>query len=309
MDSKPTFMDQTRPEIEAFFHPVTCTWSYVVMDPTSDSAAIIDPVLDYDPAAGRASAESADAIIDFVKRRGLTVEWILETHVHADHLSGASYLKDVVGGRTGIGEHVTQVQQVFGELFNAEPDFARDGSQFDHLFRDGETLTIGALQASVWHTPGHTPACVTYVFDGAAFVGDTIFMPDYGTARTDFPGGDARTLYRSIRRILSLPEDTELYLCHDYETEGRSEFCYRTTVREERAKNIHMCDAIDEDGFVSFREARDAELAAPRLLLPSVQFNMRGAAFPPPEDNGMRYLKIPVRPVERHHASNAGQAA
>lgn len=288
-----------KPEIESFFDPATFTWTYVVMDPNSNQAAIIDPVLDYDPASGRTSTDSADAVIDFVRRKGLTLEWILETHVHADHLSGASYLKEALGGKTGIGDQVTKVQDVFGDLFNAESGFARDGSQFDHLFADDEILSIGGLAARVWHTPGHTPACVTYVFDGAAFVGDTIFMPDFGTARTDFPGGDAKTLYRSIKRILALPEDTELYLCHDYETETRSEYCSKTTVAAERAQNIHVCDGKSEEEFVQFREARDAQLAAPRLLLPSVQFNMRGAAFAPPEDNGMQYLKIPVRAADK----------
>ncbi len=285
------------PETAAFFDPATFTWSYVVMDPESNAAAIIDSVLDYDPASGRTSTASADRLIDFVRRRGLSVEWILETHVHADHLSGASYLKDALGAQTGIGNQVGAVQSVFGDLFNAEKTFPRDGSQFDHLFAEDETLTIGSLEARVWHTPGHTPACVTYVFDGAAFVGDTIFMPDYGTARTDFPGGDARTLYRSIRRILSLPGSTTLYLCHDYETADRLEFCSQTTVAVERAKNIHVHDGISEEAFVTFREQRDAELAAPRLLLPSVQFNMRGASLPPAEENGMHYFKIPVRPT------------
>jgi len=284
-----------KPEVEAFFDAATYTFSYVVADPESNAAAIIDSVLDYDPASGRTSTASADRMIDYVRRHGLEVVWILETHVHADHLSGASYLKEQLGGRSGIGDRVSEVQEVFGNLFNAEAEFARDGSQFDHRFADGEGLRIGALAAEVWHTPGHTPACVTYVFDGAAFVGDTLFMPDYGTARTDFPGGDARTLYRSIRRILSLPADTVLYMCHDYETETRTTFSCRTTVGEERETNIHIRDGISEDEFVAFREGRDAKLAAPRLLLPSVQFNMRGAAFPPPEDNGMRYLKIPVR--------------
>ena len=288
-----------KPEIEAFFDPATFTWTYVVMDPQSNQAAVIDPVLDYDPASGRTSTGSADAVVDFVRRKGLNLEWVLETHVHADHLSGASYLKAALGGRTGIGNQVTAVQEVFGDLFNAEAEFARDGSQFDHLFADNETIRIGTLRGTVWHTPGHTPACVTYVFDGAAFVGDTVFMPDFGTARTDFPGGDARTLYRSIRRILSLPADTELYLCHDYETESRSKFCSTSTVGDERARNIHVCDAMSEEDFVSFRTARDAELAPPRLLLPSVQFNMRGAALAPAEDNGMQYLKIPVRAAER----------
>jgi glyoxylase-like metal-dependent hydrolase (beta-lactamase superfamily II) len=300
-----------RPEIEPFFDPDTYTWSYVVMDPRSNSAAVIDAVLDYDPASGRTSTGSADRLIEFVRRQGLTVEWILETHVHADHLSGASYLKAALGGRTGIGCRVSAVQDVFGDLFNAEATFLRDGSQFDHLFADNEVFRIGGLEGHVWHTPGHTPACVTYVFDGAAFVGDTLFMPDYGTARTDFPGGDARTLYRSIRRILSLPGATELCLCHDYATAERSTFCHTATVAAERAENIHVRDSVSEDEFVAFRENRDAGLAAPRLLLPSVQFNMRGAALPPAEANGMHYFKIPVRPVTppADASKNADEAA
>ncbi len=284
-----------KPEIEAFFDEATYTYSYVVADPQSNTAAIIDSVLDYDPASGRTATASADRIVDFVRKQGLEVAWILETHVHADHLSGASYLKQQLGGQTALGSRVTDVQSVFGTLFNAEPEFARDGSQFDRLFEDGEIFQVGNLECTVWHTPGHTPACVTYVFEGAAFVGDTIFMPDYGTARTDFPGGDAHVLYRSIQRILSLPEQTVLYLCHDYETESRDSFCCRTTVADERHSNIHVRDAVSEEEFVTFRRARDKDLAAPRLLLPSVQFNMRGAAFAPPEDNGMQYLKIPVR--------------
>ncbi len=284
-----------KPAIEPFFDPTTYTWTYVVMDPGSRSAAIIDPVLDFDPASGRVSTTSAERVMNFVREKDLQVEWVLETHVHADHLSGSSHLKEALGGRSGIGNRVTLVQEVFGDLFNAGPEFARDGSQFDHLFADNEEIRIGSLTGQIWHTPGHTPACQTYVFDGVAFVGDTIFMPDYGTARTDFPGGDARSLYRSIQRILTLPAETELHLCHDYETDTRSEFCHKTTVAQEKAGNIHIRDGVSEEDFVSQREARDAELAAPRLLLPSVQFNMRGAAFPPPEDNGMRYLKIPVR--------------
>ena len=283
------------PDVKAFFDAATFTYSYVVADPESNTAMIIDPVLDYDPASGRTKTDSADVIIDHVRRNGLEVEWILETHVHADHLSGASYLKQQLGGRTGIGSRVVEVQQVFGELFNAEAEFARDGSQFDHLFEDGEKFAVGGLEVCAWHTPGHTPACVTFVFDGAAFVGDTIFMPDFGTARTDFPGGDAATLYRSIRRILALPPETELYMCHDYGSDQRSGFDFLTTVAEERAGNIHIADGIEEAEFVKFRTSRDAELAAPRLLLPSVQYNMRGAQFAPPEDNGVHYLKIPVR--------------
>jgi len=284
-----------KPEVEAFFDEATYTYSYVVADPQSNAAAIIDPVLDYDPASGRTATDSADRIVDFVLKQGLDVVWILETHVHADHLSGASYLKQRLGGQTAVGSRVSDVQSVFGDLFNAESEFARDGSQFDHLFQDGEVFRLGNLECTVWHTPGHTPACVTYVFEGIAFVGDTLFMPDYGTARTDFPGGDARTLYRSIRRILSLPEQTVLYLCHDYQTESRDVYCCRTTVGDERQSNIHIRDGVSEEEFVTLRQTRDKALAAPRLLLPSVQFNMRGAAFAPPEENGMQYLKIPVR--------------
>lgn len=284
-----------QPRIEAFFDDATYTYSYVVSDPQSNHCAIIDPVLDYDPASGSTSHDSANRIMGYVKSCGLTVDWILETHIHADHLSGASYLQQHLGGRTGVGAGVTAVQEVFAGLFNAEPEFARDGSQFDHLFEDNETFRIGGLEVTAWHTPGHTPACVTYLVEGAAFVGDTIFQPDYGTARTDFPGGDARELFRSITRILELPDNTELYMCHDYETETRRDFRYLTTVAEERAENVHVGGQVDEDAFVALREERDAHLAAPRLLLPSVQFNMRGAALPPPEDNGMRYLKIPVR--------------
>ena len=284
-----------KPAIESFFDSVTNTWSYVVRDPESNSAAIIDPVLDYDPAAGRTSTASADALIGYVREHDLKVEWVMETHVHADHLSGASYVKNSLGGKMSIGSQVGKVQSAFGDLFNAEAEFARDGSQFDHLFDDNEVLMIGGVEGVVWHTPGHTPACVTYVFDGCAFIGDTLFMPDYGTARADFPGGDASMLYQSIKRILALPDETELYLCHDYETDERSEFCDMTTVARERADNIHVHDGIDEEQFAQTREARDANLAAPRLLLPSVQFNMRGASLPPPEDNGMSYFKIPVR--------------
>ena len=281
--------------IEAFFDEATFTYSYVVSDPHSHRCAVIDPVLDYDPAAGKTSHDSANRIMGYVKSCGLGVDWILETHIHADHLSGASYLQQHLGGRTGVGAGVTAVQAVFAELFNVEPEFARDGSQFDHLFNDNETFQIGTLEVAVWHTPGHTPGCVSYVIDGAAFVGDTIFQPDYGTARTDFPGGDARALFHSIARILELPDSTELYMCHDYETETRRNFQYLTTVAAERAENIHVGQAVGEDAFVALREERDSHLAAPRLLLPSVQFNMRGAELPPPEANGMRYLKIPVR--------------
>ena len=294
------------PLVEAFFDPATFTYSYVVADPITRQAAIIDSVLDYDPASGRVSTGSADQMISFVRSQGLSVVWILETHVHADHLTAANYLKAQLGGRTGVGSQVTKVQETFGDLFNAEADFARDGSQFDVLFADDDEISIGELSARVWHTPGHTPACVTYVFDGAAFVGDTIFMPDFGTARTDFPGGDAATLYRSIKRILALPDDTELYMCHDYETDERMDFCHLTTVMEERADNLHIADGVSEEEFVKHRESRDAVLAAPRLLLPSVQFNMRAGYLAPPENNGMCYMKIPVRMDDALSATLSG---
>ena len=287
----------SKPQIEAFFDPATYTYSYVVADPSTRRAAIIDPVLDFDPATGRTATDSADCIMAFVAERELQVDWILETHVHADHLTGAAYLKAQLGGLTGIGRRVTEVQEIFAETFNAEAWFKKDGSQFDRLFEDGEVFHVGDLEARVLFTPGHTPACVTYLFDGAAFVGDTLFMPDYGTARTDFPGGDAGTLYQSIRNILGLPEDTKLFMCHDYGSEERSEFRFETTVAEERELNKMIHDGIDVDAVVVEREARDAGLAAPRLLLPSVQFNMRGGELPPAESNGVHYFKIPVREV------------
>ncbi len=284
-----------KPTVEAFFDEDTFTFSYVVADPDSGAAAIVDPVLDFDPASGHLDSHSAERLIDHVQENELKVEWILDSHVHADHLSAARLLKERLGGRMGIGDQVTRVQEVFGDMFNAEANFARDGSQFDHLFGDDERAALGGLEFRVMHTPGHTPACITYVFDGFAFVGDTLFMPDYGTARTDFPGGDARTLYASIQRILALPPDTVICLCHDYLPEGRSDYRWRTTVAEERDHNVHVGGGVTEDDFVRFREGRDQELAAPRLLLPSVQFNMRGAQLPPAESNGVHYFKIPVR--------------
>lgn len=282
------------PVVTAFFDEPTNTVSYVVKDPGSNACAIVDSVLDYDPAAGHTSTESADAIIAFVEGNGLKVEWILETHVHADHLSAAPYLKQKLGGRMGIGFNITVVQNTFGKIFNAGTEFARDGSQFDHLFTDGETFTIGGLTGQTMHTPGHTPACMTYVIGDAAFVGDTMFMPDYGTARADFPGGDARVLYRSIRRVLSLPGETRLFLCHDYKAPGRDDYRWETTVAEERANNVHVHDGISEDTFVAMRTARDATLKMPRLILPSVQVNMRAGRMPPAEDNGVAYLKVPL---------------
>ncbi|MBY0341014.1 MAG: MBL fold metallo-hydrolase [Rhodocyclaceae bacterium] len=287
-------------QVEGFFDPTTATVSYIVMDSESRHCALIDSVLDYDPKAGRTSTTSADQLIARVGELGASVEWILETHAHADHLSAAPYLKQKLGGRIAIGEHIRRVQNVFGKLFNAGSDFAHDGSQFDHLFRDGETFRIGTLEAEVMHTPGHTPACLTYVLrdgeDVAAFVGDTLFMPDYGTARCDFPGGDARTLFRSINKVLSLPPHTSIYLCHDYQPGGRATR-FVTSVAEQRQMNVHVRDGISEEEFVAMRTARDATLEMPVLLLPSVQVNMRAGQLPPPEDNGIRYLKIPLNAV------------
>jgi len=283
-----------RPEVTSFFDEPTNTASHVVRGPTSGRCAVIDSVLDYDAASGRTATKSADKLIAFIREQGLEVEWILETHVHADHLSAAPYIKEKLGGALGIGENIRVVQDVFGKVFNAGTEFQRDGSQFDHLFIDGECFTIGDLDAVALHTPGHTPACMTYVIGDAAFVGDTLFMPDYGTARADFPGGDARTLYHSARRVLSLPGATRLFLCHDYKAPGRSEFRWETTVAAERAHNVHIHDGVSEDEFVGMRTARDAQLGMPKLILPSVQVNMRAGKFPPAEGDGQTYLKIPL---------------
>ncbi|ABI56184.1 MBL fold metallo-hydrolase [Alkalilimnicola ehrlichii MLHE-1] len=285
------------PLVEPFFDDDTHTYSYVVQDPDSRHCAVVDSVLDYDPASGRTSYAGADRIIAYVREHGLQVDWILETHVHADHLSAAPYLRQALGGQMGIGENIRIVQDVFGKLFNAGPDFPRDGSQFDRLFSEGDTFSIGGLEGRVLHTPGHTPACLTYVIGDAAFVGDTIFMPDFGTARCDFPGGDARALYRSIQKIFALPDETRLFMCHDYGAPGRDEYQYMTTVGEERRHNVHVGEGISEDEFVAMRTARDAELGMPRLILPSVQVNMRAGEMPPAEDNGTVYLKIPVNKV------------
>jgi len=282
------------PIVQAFFDEATFTVSYIVREPEGPRCAIIDSVLDYDPKAGRTSTVSADAIVDAVRRQGLTVEWILETHAHADHLTAAPYLKDKLGGTTAIGAHIRDVQAIFSKVFNAEASFRTDGSQFDRLFEDGESFRIGSLEARVLHTPGHTPACLTYVMGDAAFVGDTLFMPDYGTARCDFPGGDAATLYRSIHKVLALPPETRIFLCHDYKAPGRDTYAWETTVAEERARNIHVHDGVGEAEFVAMRTARDRTLAMPVLILPSVQVNMRAGHLPPAEDNGTRYLKIPV---------------
>ena len=283
--------------IEAFFDEATFTVSYVVADPRTKACAIVDSVLDFDPAAGRTSTASADRIAAYVVRNDFKVGWLLETHVHADHLSAAPYLQEKLGGRIAIGSKITDVQAIFGKVFNAGTAFALDGSQFDRLFEDGDLFEIGSLEARVMHTPGHTPACVTYVVGDAAFVGDTLFMPDYGTARTDFPGGDARILYRSIRKVLALPAATRLFLCHDYKAPGRDDYRWETTVAVERAHNVHVHDGVSEDAFVAMRLARDATLAMPRLLLPSVQVNMRAGRLPPMDDNGVQYLKLPINLV------------
>jgi len=283
--------------VEAFFDPGTGTVSYLVLDTGTRRCALIDSVLDYDPKSGRTRTESADRLIARVRELDARVEWILETHVHADHLSAAAYLKEQLGAKVAIGSRITLVQQVFGELFHEGSDFRRDGSQFDVLLGDSAEFTIGTLKARALHTPGHTPACMSYLIESAdeliVFVGDTLFMPDYGTARCDFPGADARTLYRSIRQLLALPPQTQLFMCHDYLPGGR-ELRYMSTVAEQRAQNIHIHEGIDEDTFVRMREARDATLDMPVLMLPSVQVNMRSGQLPEPEDNGVRYLKIPL---------------
>jgi glyoxylase-like metal-dependent hydrolase (beta-lactamase superfamily II) len=283
-----------KPEVTAFFDEPTNTVSYVVADPATRKCALVDSVLDYDQASGRTDHRSADAMVAFVRERGLEVPWILETHVHADHLSAAPYLKQRLGGELAIGRGITVVQDVFGKIFNAGTEFQRDGSQFDRLFEDGDTFELGGIGCRVMHTPGHTPACVTYVVGDAAFVGDTLFMPDFGTARCDFPGGDARQLYRSIRRIFELPDETRLFMCHDYKAPGRDEYRWETTVGEEKRHNVHVREGVTEDEFAAMRAERDKTLGMPRLILPSVQVNMRAGRMPPPEDDGRRYLKIPL---------------
>jgi len=282
-----------RPEVKTFFDEATFTASHLAIDPETKNAVIIDPVLDFDVASGRSTTTSADKIIAYARKNNINVEWILETHVHADHITAAPYLKEKLGGKTGIGDHVPVIQKTFGEVFNAEQSFARDGRQFDALLADGATLNIGSVAGKVIHTPGHTPACVTYVIGDAGFVGDTMFMHDYGSARCDFPGGDARTLYRSIQKIFALPEQTRLFMCHDYKAPGRDAFSWETTVKEQKEKNIHLA-GVSEDDFVKMRETRDATLSMPKLILPSVQVNMRAGAFPPAESNGTQYLKLPV---------------
>ena len=303
MNTAAPFASQTtgRLRIDTFFDEATSTFSHLVIDLDSRQAAIIDSVLDYDSKSGRTGTQGAERLAAQVEALGLTVQWLLETHVHADHLSAAPWLQARLGGTIAIGAQITTVQKTFGTLFNAEPEFARDGRQFGRLFADGDTFAIGGLRATALHTPGHTPACLTYLVETpddpqvapAAFVGDTLFMPDYGTARCDFPGGDAATLYRSIRRVLDLPGDTRLFMCHDYRPGGRA-LAHVTTVAEQRAANVHVHDGVAEDAFVAMRRARDATLDMPVLMLPSVQVNMRAGHLPPPESNGVRYLKIPL---------------
>lgn len=283
----------TRPTVRTFFDEDTFTATYVVSDDAAGRCAIIDSVLDFDPKSGRTSTASADAVIAHVREAGFTVDWLLETHIHADHLTAAPYLKSKLGGTVAIGAGISAVQKTFARIFHAEDGFATDGSQFDHVFADGDTFAIGGLEGRVLHTPGHTPACLSYVIGDAVFVGDTIFMPDYGSARCDFPGGDARVLYRSVRRLLDLPPDTRMFVGHDYGPDGRP-YAVETSVAEQRRANIHMRDGVSEDQFVEMRTARDKTLDMPRLILPSVQVNMRAGAFPPPEDNGVTYLKVPL---------------
>lgn len=282
------------PVVRTFFDEATFTATHVVHDPATLRAAIIDSVLDFDQPSGRTSHASADAIIDYVRAEGLMVEWQIETHAHADHLSAAPYLQEKLGGRIVIGRHIQTVQTVFGEIFNEDDRFARDGSQFDRLMEDGESFRLGEIEGMVLHTPGHTPACMVWIIGDALFTGDTLFMPDYGTARADFPGGDARTLYRSIHRLLALPDATRIFLCHDYKAPGRDTYAWETTIAAERTANVHVHEGVSEEAFVAMREARDKTLSMPRLILPSIQVNMRAGHLPDPESNGTRYLKLPL---------------
>ena len=282
------------PAIKSFFDEATFTATHVVHDPATRRAAIIDSVLDFDQAAGRTSHASSDAVIGYVGEQGLTVDWLLETHAHADHLSDAPYLQQKLGGTLVIGRDIVTVQDVFGKVFNEPASFARDGSQFDRLMGDGEAFQVGELGAVALHVPGHTPACLAYVIGDAAFVGDTLFMPDYGSARADFPGGDACTLYRSIRRLMQLPAETRVFLCHDYKAPGRDTYVWETTIGAEHAGNVHVHDGVSEDAFVAMREARDKTLGMPRLILPSIQVNIRAGHLPEPEENGVSYLKLPL---------------
>ena len=282
------------PAVKVFFDDETYTVTYVVSDSSGKTCAVIDPVLDFDQASGRASTGSADRVLDFIHDNGLEVAWILETHAHADHLSAAAYLKSKTGGKTGTGRLITGVQVTFKDIFKLGDEFVPNGEQFDCLFDEGDLLDLGSLKIRVMHTPGHTPSCVTFVVGDAAFIGDTLFMPDYGTARTDFPGGDAATLYRSIQRILALPAETRIFLCHDYKAPGRDEYRWETTVDQQRVSNIHIHEGITEQAFVEFRDRRDSELGMPKLILPSIQVNIRAGQMPPADNDGAVFLKIPV---------------
>lgn len=282
------------PIVTAFFDDATNTISYVVQDPNSKAAAIVDSVLDFDYSSGRTDTASADEIIAFVQKEGLEIQWLLETHVHADHLSAAPYLQDKLGGKIGIGDRIKIVQDTFGKVFNEGTEFQRDGSQFDQLFVEGDSLHIGQLRMDVLHTPGHTPACLTYVSGDAAFVGDTLFMPDFGTARCDFPGGSSEMLFESIQKILTLPEETRIFVGHDYKAPGREDYAWETTVGEQKAKNVHVGADTDQEAFVKMRDARDAALAMPKLIIPSLQVNMRAGQMPEPDEQGDVFLKVPV---------------
>lgn len=283
-----------QPKVHAFFDEATNTVTYVVAEPHGQACAVIDSVLDFDYASGRTDTRSADAVIAFIRDQGLRLEWILETHVHADHLSAAPYIQEAIGGKIGIGEKIVVVQDTFGKVFNEGTRFRRDGSQFDRLFKDGDSVMVGQMRVDAIHTPGHTPACMTFVIGDAAFVGDTLFMPDYGTARCDFPGGSAEVMYDSIQRILSLPDETRIFVCHDYKAPGREEYAWETTVAEEKAFNKHIGAGKPKEEFVAMRKARDATLSMPKLIIPSLQVNMRAGQMPEPADNGLSYLKVPI---------------
>ncbi len=298
ISDKRTVDEQEKPDVFEFFDEDSNTFSYVVKDPSSNACAIIDSVLDFDYASGSISYTGADKVVDFLNKNKLQVTYLLETHVHADHLSAAPYIQSIVGGEIAISKHIVEVQQVFGKKFNEGTEFERDGSQFDLLLEDGQTYSIGHLTGQAIHTPGHTPACMTHVIVDAAFVGDTLFMPDSGTARADFPGGDARELFQSIKKVLSLPEQTRLFMCHDYQPNGR-ELRYVTTVAEQKQTNIHVKEGVSENDFVAMREKKDATLKMPRLIYPALQVNMRAGCFPEPEENDMSYLKIPIAGLKK----------
>jgi glyoxylase-like metal-dependent hydrolase (beta-lactamase superfamily II) len=282
------------PDVAGFFDLPTNTISYIVTDPETKRCAVIDSLLDFDQASGRTKTTSADKLVAYIQQNDLTCEWIIDTHVHADHLTAAPYIREQLGGRTAIGDKISIVQQVFGEVFNEGQSFHTDGSQFDHLFKPGESYRVGNIEARALPTPGHTPACMTHLIGDAMFVGDTLFMPDYGTARCDFPGGDAGTLYDSIQMLFDFPDDTRMLLCHDYKAPGRNEYVWETTIGEQKRSNIHVKDGTSRNAFIKMRNERDATLAMPKLILPSVQVNMRAGDMPPPEDNGMSYMKIPI---------------